>query len=159
MGTKHHRLPREAYQGRVSASFTLCIADRKKAFADPVVVERFITVLHKVAEKHDSRAIYCFTPEHVHLILLGNSDSSDILRGIEDFKQTTGYWLKRGQLMFQWQPSFYDRVIRARELGQHLRYVLDNPVRRGLVREWRDYRFIGAIGMDLETFLKDVEPD
>jgi hypothetical protein len=60
MGTKHHRLPREAYQGHVSASFTLCIADRKMAFSDAAVVEAFVVLLHKVAEKHDSRAIYCF---------------------------------------------------------------------------------------------------
>jgi len=47
----------------------------------------------------------------------------------------------------------------GKELGPHVRYVLDNPVRKGLVREWREYEFTGAIGMDLETFLQEMGPD
>ena len=61
--------------------------------------------------------------------------------------------------IFAWQKTFHDHLIRTKELGVQVRYVLDNPVRKGLVREWRESRFIGAIGMDLETFLEDMGPD
>ena len=98
-------------------------------------------------------------PDHLHLIASGNSDNSDVLRAVKHYKQATGYWLKQNRYLFEWQRSFYDRIVRARELGSHVRYVLDNPVRRALVREWRDYRFSGAIGMDLETFVRELAPD
>ena len=159
MGTQHHRLPREHYQGRVWASFTLCIEKRRAFFVDPAIVQVFVNFLEEVAEKHDFNAIYCFMPDHSHLILLGRSDVSDILSGIEDFKQATGNWLKCRIPLIRWQKSFYDRIIRARELGVQVRYVLHNPVRRRLCSEWRDYPFIGAIGMDLETFLQQLGPD
>jgi REP element-mobilizing transposase RayT len=159
MGTRHHRLNGGAYRGRVSATFTLCVAERKRLFVTAPVVEVFVSFLQKVVEKRDFRAIYCFMPDHLHLIASANSDNSDVLRAVKHFKQVTGYWLKQNLPLFKWQSSFYDRIIRARELGSHVQYVLDNPVRRGLVREWRDYRFIGAIGMDLETFLRDMAPD
>jgi REP element-mobilizing transposase RayT len=95
-------------------------------------------------------------PDHVHLVAMGTSERSDVLRGLEDFKQLTGYWLKPRIPLFRWQKGFHDRILRANELGPAVRYVLDNPVRKQIVREWRDYRFIGAIGLDLETFLTDL---
>jgi len=159
MGTKHHRLNVGAYQGRVSAAFTLCVAQRKRLFVTASNVEVFVSFLERVSEQRDFRAIYCFMPDHLHLTALGNSDNSDVLRAVKHFKQVTGYWLTQNVPLFEWQRSFYDRIIRARELGSHVRYVLDNPVRKGLVREWRDYPFSGAIGMDLETFLEDMAPD
>jgi REP element-mobilizing transposase RayT len=166
MGAQHHRLPREHYEGRVWASFTVCIENRKAFFVDAGIVKVFVDFLKEVVEKHDFRAIYCFMPDHLHLVLLGGSDvllggsdRSSVLRGIEDFKQATGYWLKSQPPRIRWQKGFYDRIIRARELGIIVRYVLDNPVRRRLVREWRDYPFIGSIGMDLETFLQELGPE
>ena len=159
MGTKHHRLTSDAYQGRVSAAFTLCIAERKRLFVTAPNVAVFVSVLEKVGKERDLRAIYCFMPDHLHLIALGNSDNSDVLHGVKHFKQVTGYWLSQHLPLVEWQSSFYDRIIRARELGSHVRYVLDNPVRKGLVREWHDYPFSGAIGMNLETFLQDMAPD
>ena len=159
MGTQPHRLPRESYRGTVSASFSLCIAGRKQAFLDEALVDMFISVLRRIAETREFRGIYCFMPDHLHLILLGINEQSDVLRAVVDFKQRSGYWLKHERPIFAWQKSFHDHLIRAQELGVHVRYVLDNPVRKGLVREWREYRFIGAIGMDLETFLEGMGPD
>jgi hypothetical protein len=60
MGTKHHRLPREHYQKRVCASFTVCIEGRRHLFVNPTVVGVFVDFLKQVAQKHDFRAIYCF---------------------------------------------------------------------------------------------------
>jgi REP element-mobilizing transposase RayT len=159
MGTKHPRLPREHYRGRVWASFTVCVEQRKHLFVRMKIVQVFVNFLKEVAQKHDFRAIYCFMPDDLHLISLGRSDNSDVLRGVEDFKQATAYWLESHHPLFSWQKSFYDRVIRACQLETTVRYVLDNPVRWGLVRQWREYPFIGAVGMDLETFLEELAPE
>jgi REP element-mobilizing transposase RayT len=159
MGTNHHRLPREHYQGRVWASFTLCVEERKRPFVRIEIVGVFVDFLKQVAHKCDFRAIYCFMPDHAHIVSMGNGDDSDILLGIERFKQTTGYWLKRHYPGVCWQAGFYNLIIRSRQLGQVVRYVLDNPVRAGLVTDWREYPFIGAVGLELETSLQELGPD
>jgi REP element-mobilizing transposase RayT len=159
MGTKHHRLPRESYRGRISAAFTLCITGRKPFFIDANIVRIFVEFLRGVAEKHTFQAIYCFMPDHSHLILLGTSDESDVLRGVEVFKQVTGFWLRAHGAETKWEKSFHDRIIRLHELGTIIRYILDNPVRKGLISNWREYPFTGAVGLDLEKFLQELGPD
>jgi REP element-mobilizing transposase RayT len=159
MGTKHHRLPREHYKGRVWAVFTLCLEGRHVFFTNASVVGVFVDFLRDVAHKFAFRAIYCFMPDHLHVISLGNSDHSDVLQGIEDFKHASGYWLKEHHDSIRWEKSFHDRIIRARQLGIKLRYVLDNPVRAGLVTDWRQYPFTGAIGLDLELFVEELSTE
>jgi len=42
-----------------------------------------------------------------------------------------------------WQEESFDHVLRSAEsLDQKIAYVLENPVRRGLVSDWRDYRWL-----------------
>ncbi len=44
-----------------------------------------------------------------------------------------------------WQRSFYDHFLREEErLEQVVEYVLNNPVRAGLVSQRRDYPFSGS---------------
>jgi len=158
MGTKYHRLPRDCYKGRIAASFTVCLKKREPFFVDPNIVQLFVDVLKKVAEKHTFFAIYCFMPEHLHLIFLGRGENSDLLRGIEEFKQVSGYFLARRYPETKWEKSFHDRILRFEELGAKVRYVPDNPVRRGLVGNWREYPFSGSIGLDLERSWKIWQP-
>ena len=159
MGTKHHRLPRECYQGRVSAAFTICADERKPLFVETTIVRVFAEFLEEVAEKHFFKAIFCFMPDHLHLICMAKDDNADLLSGIEEFKQRTGFWLASNLPQVQWEKSFHDRIIRCtEELAANIRYVLDNPVRGGLVTDWRDYPYTGAIGLDLPTFLEELSP-
>ncbi|HZT82981.1 MAG TPA: hypothetical protein VFA26_22315 [Gemmataceae bacterium] len=74
-----------------------------------------------------------------------------------DYKQQTGYWLARYKPAVKCQKDFYDHIIRVGEdLGPQVRYATNNPVRRGLVKEWCDYPFTGAIGIDLRTMMEDA---
>jgi REP element-mobilizing transposase RayT len=95
-------------------------------------------------------------PDHLHLIILGKHDDSNVLRGVEDFKQLSGYWLASNFSEIKWQKSFHDRIIRAQEFADKVRYVLDNPVRAGFVLNWREFPFSGAIGLDLEVLLEEL---
>ncbi len=95
-------------------------------------------------------------PEHLHLIFLGCHENTHLLQALEDFKQATGYFLAKHYSETKWEKSFHDRILRSKELGAKLRYVLDNPVRRGLVGNWREYQFSGAIGLDLEALLENL---
>jgi putative transposase len=122
------------------------------------VVAHFRDLLGKAAEKnHCTVLIYCFMPDHLHVILQGLDDTADTWRTMVDFKQQTGFWFSRHRPQDAWQKDFYDHIIRADEdLGAQIRYVADNPVRWRLARIWSDYPYTGAIGIDLKVVLADV---
>jgi len=46
-----------------------------------------------------------------------------------------------------WQRSFWDHFLRSDEPLEHACiYVLNNPVRAGMVEDWRKYPFAGVLG-------------
>jgi putative transposase len=45
---------------------------------------------------------------------------------------------RRGQF---WEHENFDHVIREGKLHKAIRYVLNNPVKAGLVRSWKDWRW------------------
>ncbi len=70
------------------------------------------------------------------------------------FKQLSGYWFARNRPEVRCQRDFYDHVLRREEdILVHLRYIAENPVRRGLVDDWRDYGFTGSDVFDLRDVL------
>jgi REP-associated tyrosine transposase len=154
---KKHRLPETAYKGEVSVAFTLCVQDRQNIFLGSLVVDNFTQILRGLVDGGQYIIpVYCFMPDHQHVIVTGTSQQSDTLRFIKMYKQKTGYWLSRN-LAAAWQKDFYDHVIRKEEnLISIARYILDNPVRKGLVAHWDDYPFKGAIGCALEDILASM---
>jgi len=154
--TKKHRFPKDHYVG-LNVAFTLCLEDRTPFFVKAERVEPFVLELRSASEKYDCPCIYCFMPDHLHVVLMSKSETGQPLRAIEYFKQTTGYWFKRNAIPVSWQGSFYDEIIRSsRELKHQVYYIVNNPVRRGLVVDWDAYPFTGAIGCDLHQLLSDV---
>ena len=80
-----------------------------------------------------------------------------MLRFIKAYKQKTGYWLAKNQINAAWQTGFFDHIIRKEEGLVHVaRYILHNPVRKGLVEYWQDYPFKGSIGCQLEDLLESM---
>jgi putative transposase len=155
---QHHRLPRESYRGQVTVAFTGCVAGQTPLFVAGDVVAVFVSLLKAAAEKHACGvSIYCFMPDHVHLLLSGQHEFSDAWSALTLFKQRTGFWLGRHCPGIRWQKDFYDHIIRRTEdLGAQVRYIAGNPVRRGLVKDWREYPFTGAIGVDLNALISST---
>ena len=93
-------------------------------------------------------------PDHLHFILEGESEDSDLWKTAVLFKQLTGFWLSQNHPAIKWQKDFYDHVLRQdEELKKHIYYILDNPVRKRLVADWRDYPYKGSIHESLENIL------
>jgi REP element-mobilizing transposase RayT len=109
MGTKHHRLPRDRYHGRVCASFTLYVQDRRTLVRQPGVVRSFADFLKQVAENRIFNVVFCFMPDHCHLISVGTGDDSDLIWGVEEFKQLTGHWLGSNYPEFKWEKKRFHR--------------------------------------------------
>jgi putative transposase len=154
---KKHRLLKTAYQGEVSVAFTLCVQDRQNIFLNSSIIAQFADILKSLVDRSPCIIpVYCFMPDHQHLIVTGTSLQADVLNFIKMYKQKTGYWLSRN-LSAKWQKDFYDHVIRKEEnLISIARYILDNPVRKGLVAHWDDYPFKGSVGCDLENILQSM---
>jgi putative transposase len=152
---KPHRLSREYYKGTSSVAITMCIKDRVSIFSNPNVVEVFVGFLKEIAEKYPCDIpVYCFMPDHLHLIITGNNNEMDLLKVISAYKQKTGFWLSKNKISARWQKDIFDHVIKKDEsLSRNIKYILDNPVRKGIVSDWQEYPYKGAIGYNLEDIL------
>ncbi len=117
-------------------------------------------------------------PDHLHLLLEGICPDSDLRKLISSYKQQTGYHYKmyaaagleqleakerfnqnyvvqgfspaqKGTLKL-WQPSYYDHILRKEEDTPNVvRYILENPVRKGLVQHFLDYDHSGSFELDI----------
>ena len=82
-------------------------------------------------------------PDHVHAVFqLGNTHSlSSVIKSFKNYtaKQINIYLGRSGSL---WQRAYHDHGIRKDEsLDAFIRYCYENPVRRGLVTQARDYPY------------------
>ena len=78
---KPHRLVKEFYRGSSIVAFTLCLKNRATIFKNPELVDIFIRFLKKTATKFKCKIpIYCFMPDHLHLIITGIDDEADLLK-------------------------------------------------------------------------------
>ncbi len=134
--SRGNRLPRGLYPAGRPIHATLCTADDGGPFALPRLAEPVYAAL----SEHPSTLAACLMPDHLHWLL---DDAARVMETIQAFKsystrlaRRTGY---RGPL---WQRSFWDHVVRRREsLEAVVDYLLDNPVRAGLVRSREEYPY------------------
>jgi len=88
--------------------------------------------------------------DHVHLILTPLTDETqrsvvslvDIMRAI---KGASAHAInhRSGTSGRVWQEESFDRVVRSSEsLDAKIAYILENPVRKGLVKDWSEYRWV-----------------
>ena len=123
---------------------------RAPVFACPAVAAA-VDVLRRHVEATGVPAYaWCVMPDHVHLIL-GASPTCGILTFVGQFKNLAlrEAW-RLGIKGTFWQTSFWDHFLRGDErLEQVVEYVLNNPVRAGLVERWCDYRVSGSSVFEL----------
>jgi putative transposase len=89
---------------------------------------------------------YCVMPDHIHLVVQGVTDRSELRRCVKLMKQRVEYVARREfQVLHLWQNGYYDHLLRSRHAVEDaIRYVLENPVRAGFARRIGDYPFCGS---------------
>lgn len=152
---RSHRLPLSYYKGIVRVTFTLCTRNKRAIFNDKTIVDKFLEILSEARAKYDCKNwVYIFMPEHLHMILEGNSEKADLWETVVLFKQKSGFWLSKNMKVIHWQKDFYDHIHRRDDdLKKHVLYILNNPVRKGLVDNWGNYIFKGSLDFDIEGII------
>ncbi len=88
---------------------------------------------------------YCVMPDHVHALAEATREDSDLRRFVTRWKQATGFHWKQRTRQSLWQQGYYDHVLRGDEDERAVvRYIVDNPVRAGLVERPGDYPLTGS---------------
>lgn len=147
------------YVGLHRYSLTFCAHARTPAFtsADRVdlVLQQF---LRSAADVGMAILAYCFMPDHVHLLVEGQSEGSDCRAFIKRAKQFSGFHYKQRFGMKLWQRYGFERVLRNDEATLTVaRYILANPVRAGLVERVENYPFVGSCVYDLAEIVDAVQ--
>jgi putative transposase len=96
-------------------------------------------------------------PDHLHLLVEGQSDTSDCKRFIARAKQYSGFYYSKMNRQILWQRYGFEHVLHDDELSPVVaRYILMNPVRAGLVETVDNYPFVGSLVYPLSALLEGV---
>ena len=144
------------YRGLHRYSLTFCTDCRRRVFVEAGVVTLVTAqILRAAIENHFAVIAYCFMPDHVHLLIEGLQDDADCLRFIKCAKQYSGYYYSKLRGEKLWQRYGFEHVLRDDELVPVIaRYILQNPVRAGLVVDARDYPYAGSQTYSIEELLE-----
>ena len=124
---------------------TLCAADKKPLFKDAEIA-RFIIDEMELRRNRDEIILFCFCimPDHVHMLLsLSKGYQKRLINWVSAFKRYSAKIIRKSYGVEQlWQKNFYDHVIRKEEsLIKVAEYIVNNPVRKDIVREWKEYPY------------------
>jgi putative transposase len=140
------RLPGISYQGFSAYFVTSVTNDRTNAFGCIDFGRLAKQELIAIAEREQfAVSAYCLMPDHAHLLLSAQGHQSDLRRMISSWKQRTGFAWSRRDAGRLWQHGYWERVLRDEEAILPIaRYVIENPVRAGLVGEPAAYELSGS---------------
>ena len=129
---------------------------------DDVIAEIVSEALHKRDGEVYRLDAFCIMPDHVHVVfaphLIGAELEEVLVPGHVEFlsecpplerimQSLKGWTARKANAVLQrrgpfWESESYDHVVRNdEEFFRIVAYVLNNPVKAGFVRDWRDWRW------------------
>ena len=137
------------YRGHAWVHWTMTVYDRATGWLDSEMHHAVRELLLHTLTRHDLHcAAYCLMPDHAHFLWMGLGHGSDQLQAARLFRKHWNEELDtRGVRL---QPQAYDHVLLESErkptaFEDTVLYVFHNPVRAGLVAEWSDWPYLGAM--------------
>jgi REP element-mobilizing transposase RayT len=123
-------------------SVTVCTQDRRPIFRNEKWAKVILGSLNAgLFAIQTEQYAWCLMPDHLHLLI--SPRGANLSGTLSAWKSYTGHLLrKKGLDGSCWQRGFYDHALRKEEDVQRAAdYIVNNPVRKGLVENWRDYPF------------------
>ncbi|MBI2514413.1 MAG: hypothetical protein HYV96_20760 [Opitutae bacterium] len=143
------RLPAEWYRGRAWVHWSMTVDRRATGWLDSLRHARIREVLVDALGRYGIVCpAYCVMPDHAHFLWAGVAERSNQPLGARLLRTAWNAELKHHG--FRLQRQGYDHVLREEERKRGAvmavaAYIWENPVRAGLVAEWRQYPFLGAV--------------
>ena len=131
---------------------TSCTCRRTPYFADPQHAEEMAAqIVPTFAMQAFEVVVYCVMPDHVHVLLEGQTDDADFRRAVRVWKLVCGHRWRMSHDVPLWQVGYFDRVLREEDDTRAVvGYILNNPVRAGLAVRAVEYPFSGSARYSLE---------
>jgi len=125
---------------------TLCACHLSAPFKNAPLSKEIIRALAYVRSTQNGKIYcHCLMPDHLHIAMSPCKETIGVSQIIGQFKSfTTRIAWDFGIEGKLWQKSFYDHIAREDEdLVSICRYILANPVRKGLVTKPEHWKFSG----------------
>jgi putative transposase len=99
-------------------------------------------IQYPVGKGYDLRC-YCIMPNHVYLVVTLPENAPQLIKTLQLLKGYSSFQANKllGLSGAFWQAESYDHVVRPGELNRIISYVLENPVKAGLVDEWQKWPY------------------
>jgi hypothetical protein len=127
----------------------MTVRDRATGWLEEPMHAGFRELLLHAGSRHRLHCpAYCLMPDHAHILWMGVDAESDQLLAAKFFRRHWNDLLEeRGVTL---QPQAHDRVLRDDERApgsfeDTVLYIRRNPERAGLVVDWNDWRYGGAM--------------
>ena len=130
---------------------TACTYQRQKVLDNDEVHECLIQ-FGKDGRDHGAWVgAYVLMPDHLHAFVVVDDARLNLSSWVKSLKNALSKKLRERQVSPpHWQKGFFDHVLRSSEsYSEKWDYVRQNPVRAGLVNDWKEWPFLGTI-LDLE---------
>ncbi len=124
---------------------TMCAENKQRCFVNNKITKIIEDELEfRRTTKEINLLCYCIMPDHLHILLSLTEDYHKSLQNwVSAFKRyTTRVINELFSIKPLWQKNFYDHVVRKEEsLIKIAEYIVNNPVRKGIVSEWEKYPY------------------
>ena len=97
---------------------------------------------------------YCIMSNHVHVLFTHQDPQWPLFKIMQSHKSYTAKMCNRalGRSGPFWEEESYDHIVRSpRAFSNILRYILQNPVKAGIVDRWQDWPFSWCDASVLDT--------
>ena len=125
---------------------------------DPRVAALVVANLHYLDGRKADVAAFCVMPNHVHLLYTPLPTDDGEYYALSRIQHSAKlYTARRGNELLRrhgafWRHENYDHMVR--DVGEFERiraYILNNPAKAGLVKDWKDWPWSEAKGLDGKT--------
>jgi putative transposase len=120
--------------------YHLIIGANQKPFVNSITNQKVVEILKSSVKLYGYKLItYCLMPDHLHILVQAEETPKDLRSFVRGFKSFCSKSCRR----YLWQRSFYEHILRKEEnVVDVARYILHNPVRKDLVKEYGEYKWL-----------------
>lgn len=116
---------------------------KENTFTKPSINEKVINTLKESARLYGYNLIaYCLMPDHLHILVQASDNPRDLRGFVRGFKSYCSVATPVATNIKLWQRGFYEHILRKEDnVADVSEYILNNPVRKGLVQERGQYKW------------------